>query len=660
MKKIFICLAAALLAISCAKTAVEEPNIVPEGFITVSCTLSNTPDSKVTLTNDGTAGKTRWEAGDKVLFHGEKMGVVDEDVYSYVATAHDISVDGKTAQFTIPDLASKYNSSSYLSSIFAIYPADAVYDFSNGTKWYYASAFKETNKLLIAGYNLHKDDDPYTFRFINLTGALSFKVSGDFDAYMLVGNNDEVLGWDKYTITAAQCPSWTEHRTCYRGSSGPGGSSGPRTSIYVEPADASWCNGTTINTIYIPGTGDGTDVDGDGEIWNEAANFTAGFTIKFYKDGTEVKQVSTSTPKNIQIGKLLDLGDITEHLKAPAAHVPAAWTSGAENLVVSNPANSYIVYHEDVAGYSANAGKAFKIPAVKGKSSTSVGAIASVSVLWETYNGTSDEVVAKTVIADVDYDDSYIYFKLPAHTVMHTGNALIAAKDVMGTILWSWHIWVPSSIVSSIANATFSKTAVMDRNLGAIEPVVAAESTVPVSAYGLYYQWGRKDPFFTKNWKRNATLDLAFVNPGWVTTEVAIQNPTTWYYKNEDGKYNWNSSELTDLWGSSKTIYDPCPEGYKVSYFDSNYAMWKYNVADGWEDNSTYGWFKYGTITFPYAGYASSSSISYAGARAVFWSATYNSIERGYAAYVRADKSPIYNYYSYYKPYLCSVRCVVE
>ena len=675
MKKIialFSVIAVAILSFSCAKNTVEEVSNVQGGFITVKCTLSNeTPDSKVSL--NATSGKTEWVDGDNVLFHGQKMGTVDENVYSYVASAHDVSADGKTASFTIPDLASKYASDSYLSSIFAIYPASAAYSFSDGANWYYASSFKETNQLLVAGYNLDKDADPYTFYFINLTGALSFKVSGDFDAYLVTGNNNETVGWDRYTITAAQCSSWKEHRTCYRGSTGPGATSGPHTSVYVEPTGSEWHDGTTVNTVYFPGTGDGTDLDGDGIKWNEAANFTKGFTIKFYKDGAEVKRVSTSTAKNIHIGELLDLGDVTSHLKTPPAHVPASWTSGAEDLVVSNPANSYIVYHEDVSGYSANAGKAFRIPAVKGKSSTSVGTVASVSILWETYNGTSDTVTPNTVIEAVDYDASYIYFKMPAHSVMHAGNALIAAKNAMGTTLWSWHIWVPSSVVSPITNTKFSPTAVMDRNLGAIQPAVASESTVPVEAYGLYYQWGRKDPFFTNDWKRNASTDITFVNPGTVSTEESVQNPTVWYYNSSE---NWNSSDVTTLWDDSgKTIYDPCPEGYRTSPRNTSYAMWNYSSSSGspgWT-SSSYGWYKFGdgdpdgygnVIVFPYAGYASSKSLSYGGARNVVWGATRYNSERGYGLYIRHDKvsepSGIYNYNSYYKCYMGSVRCVAE
>lgn len=676
-KSIFYLLTIAAMAFSCQRIsnveALEDSQDTNVKMITVTCTLpASDPDSKVTLVNDGVKGKTSWVNGDEVFFHGAKVGTG----YSYVASAHDVSVDGKTAKFTIPDLSDKYDGGEYYqSSLFVAYPASAVTDFSDGNTWNYLSGFKNTNLLLLAGCNDFTVDEN-SFYFYPLTGAISFKVDGSsfggFDKYVFEGNSGETIGWTNHTVSFAALKSTgeIEKRYRYKGSSRPYASSGAKTAITVTPSDPDWDNGTTVNTVYFPGTG---------EYDKAAANFTGGFTIRFFKGSVEVKRVSTKTAKDVTIGKLLDLGDVTSYLKNPPAHKPASWADAAADLVVSNAANCYIVYHEDVEGYSANAGKAFRIPAVKGKSSTSVGAIDNVSILWETYNGTSDAVTANTVIADVDYDASYVYFKMPAHSVMHTGNALIAAKDVEGTILWSWHIWVPSSVVNPITNTGFSPTAVMDRNLGAIQPAVAAESTVPVEAYGLYYQWGRKDPFFTKDWKRNASTDLTFVNPGTTTTDGSVENPTVWYYHNDGSTSpatnNWNSSEVTTLWDDSgKTIYDPCPEGYKTSPRNTSYAMWNFgeNGSPGWS-SSSYGWCKYGDgnpsgygneIVFPYAGYASSSSLSYGGARAVIWGATYMTLERGYGLYIRHDKvsasTGIYNYNSYYKSYLCSVRCVAE
>ena len=328
-----------------------------------------------------------------------------------------------------------------------------------------------------------------------------------------------------------------------------------------------------------------------------------------------------------------------------------SWKDSATALGTTETANSYIV----------TAAGAYKIPAVKGVIAEKVGTVASAALLWETCNGEA-EVTANSVIEAVASDADYIYFKTP--DTLKPGNALIAAKDGEGVILWSWHIWIPATTIADVSEPTFYSTALMDRNLGALEAVADAAAKPDMCTFGLYYQWGRKDPMFTKNWGRSATLDIAYSGNSdagvSVTTEESIKTPTTYYYSSVGGVYNWNSSEVETLWDDStspKTVYDPCPAGYRVPKYNEEYAMWKYNVADGWTSDKDNGWFKYGTLTFPYAGYASGSSLSYSGIRSVIWSATYKDGERGWGIYIRSDKSPIYNYHSYYKPYLASVRC---
>ncbi|WP_147625832.1 hypothetical protein [Alistipes provencensis] len=65
-----------------------------------------------------------------------------------------------------------------------------------------------------------------------------------------------------------------------------------------------------------------------------------------------------------------------------------------------------------------------------------------------------------------------------------SGNAVVAATDAAGKILWSWHLWVTT--YSPDTNQGW-----MDRHLGAMANSKEAGS----AAFGLLYQWGRKDPF---------------------------------------------------------------------------------------------------------------------------------------------------------------------
>ena len=137
MKKILISVFCVVFAvISCNKeTPVENPTSEGVKMVTATCTISYPdPDSKVSLNT--TTGKTELVLGDKIFIHGNKVGQTGETYYSYVATVTGLSADKKTATFEIPEIQ-KYSKSSYNSTLFAAYPAEAIIDFSNGATWYF-------------------------------------------------------------------------------------------------------------------------------------------------------------------------------------------------------------------------------------------------------------------------------------------------------------------------------------------------------------------------------------------------------------------------------------------------------------------------------------------------------------------------------------------
>lgn len=140
------------------------------------------------------------------------------------------------------------------------------------------------------------------------------------------------------------------------------------------------------------------------------------------------------------------------------------------------------------------------------------------------------------------------------------GNALIAAKDADGTILWSWHIWsVNDNIDDQVyVNSTGTYT-VQDRNLGAVRDDRGIDEQWR-ETQGLFYQWGRKDPF-TRH--KQTSGNLYTTNNNRVSIVESVQNPTVFEGR---GKTGWEETANSSLWmNSQKTIYDPCPSGYKVS-----------------------------------------------------------------------------------------------
>ena len=182
----------------------------------------------------------------------------------------------------------------------------------------------------------------------------------------------------------------------------------------------------------------------------------------------------------------------------------------------------------------------------------------------------------------------------------NVGNAMIAVFDGAGTVLWSWHIWgvgdtmpedeVVSSQATISANSTLKvKYTVMDRTLGALSKT---------SYFTTLYQWGRKDPipnstvYYVDGQAAEIETTYPVHKPGSAadaTILTSIQHPECiiddykgqagdWLASDKTNKYNllWGDNNTTYVfnkskpaagkgWTNGKTIYDPCPSGYRVS-----------------------------------------------------------------------------------------------
>lgn len=349
-------------------------------------------------------------------------------------------------------------------------------------------------------------------------------------------------------------------------------------------------------------------------------------SIVLYRKGT------TETVQTIVIGQ--------EEAILPPGPIP-----GNPDLSAGGVANCYIVYE---------AGE-YKFKTVKGNSEESVGAVASVEVVWETVN-TADAVTAGDVIASVAYADNYITFTTA--DPVKPGNALIAAKDGEGAILWSWHIWIPASSIGIVLDANLISGKIMDRNLGAL---VAPTATVaPMESYGLNYQWGRKDPLVAQNYgvtvpstkvAAAAEIDIAY----------SILHPTEYIKGSENENLgNWNNTDMSTLWndGGNKTIYDPCPAGYRVPVKGDGEKMWT-SGTEGWTAGT--GTLLFGEIAFPYSGYFENSGdgtgLYHLGDRAMIWSATWASADKAKVCYLRDNKMYTSEYYKYVG---ANIRCVKQ
>ena len=244
--------------------------------------------------------------------------------------------------------------------------------------------------------------------------------------------------------------------------------------------------------------------------------------------------------------------------------------------------------------YIVSSSGSYRFLPVKGNSLEPVGTIGSVAVLWETYgNSTLPKVGA--LVYDATYEEGYICFKVPEK--YHTGNALIAAKDARGEILWSWHIW----LTDMPDECVYANDAgiLMDRNLGATSATAG-----DVGTWGLLYQWGRKDPFLSTEGKSS---DMAQSTGKWTfthttgdkgTIEYTIKHPTEFLssnstYNNDSGDWQWGPPDKS-RWSPDKTLYDPCPRGWRVpdSGIESPWCVAGFQFQDF---NSAYVGMTFGT-----------------------------------------------------------------
>jgi len=331
----------------------------------------------------------------------------------------------------------------------------------------------------------------------------------------------------------------------------------------------------------------------------------------------------------------------------------------------------------------------YRFKAVKGNGTEAVGSASdkdpegtptAAVVLWESFGTDTAPQKGDLVKADVEYRNGYVYFST-ADTYQE-GNAVIAViddKDTDGTqddvILWSWHIW----LTDQPAGQEYKKSAgtMMDRNLGA-----TSADPGDVGALGLLYQWGRKDPFLGSSSISESTEAASTVTwPASVesisetgTIEYAVSHPTTfikcntankdWYYKDTENtdETRWTTSE------SEKSIYDPCPAGWRVPDGGEE-GIWsksKGSSSDYTRNyDSTYLGMNFSgefgtdlTIWYPAAGYRGNydGSLSGVGNYGFCWSATHL-VSSAFTLYFY-DSGLVSPSYNYYRAEGYSVRCL--
>ena len=290
---------------------------------------------------------------------------------------------------------------------------------------------------------------------------------------------------------------------------------------------------------------------------------------------------------------------------------------GSVNLSSDGTANCYIArtngsykFRADIKGNGGKDGKSKYIET----EGIEVKDVAYAELLWEARNDGDRTMSYEIIDGTPSYNGGYISFS----TGRSEGNALIAVKNAKGKVLWSWHIWVTDNEVTAhdhIGPEGNVIAQIMDRNLGALN-----NTPMDINNRGMIYQMGRKDPFIpsrspyadysgitdyenakdycankpewnkpntevgdgTGEWEIDSKFKAkaSFGAPG--NIPFASEHPMRFLVGYFSTSYSWyidssdEDSVHPGLWGEEKTIFDPCPPGYKVP----GKNMWGKAVGD--------------------------------------------------------------------------------
>lgn len=328
--------------------------------------------------------------------------------------------------------------------------------------------------------------------------------------------------------------------------------------------------------------------------WDAASAilFTQGpkdYTAKWLAEDTDYYVFAFGVRKEVVDG--LDTAVATTRLfrSEKVRTLAASPADGAIDLSADATANSYIVDKPDTK-YKFKATVMGNGKATAGITPTAIDPKAAFLV-WET--GSEKNAIIKEVTLS---DDGYVVFTTGGKM---DGNALIAVTDnipvegelALGTILWSWHIWATDyapSMDKKCVNFDKKEFTIMDRNLGEWSDKNPSYSG---GYWGLKYQWGRKDPFISFSASSVPAGSAVTHHPDYIwesaympevatdeeTIRYAIQYPSVHFRGSYANDNDWYGAGLgvehrnNDLWGNAdgttaaKTIYDPCPAGYKVA-----------------------------------------------------------------------------------------------
>ena len=165
------------------------------------------------------------------------------------------------------------------------------------------------------------------------------------------------------------------------------------------------------------------------------------------------------------------------------------------------------------------------------------------------------------------------------------------------------------TVIVDVVNPTTGRTW-MDRNLGASQ---VATSSTDSSAYGDYYQWGRR-----------SDGHQCLTSPNTATLSSVDQPTHGNFITTSSLPHNWRSPKNDNLWQGVSGINNPCPSGYRLpTETELNNERLSWVQAPISSTNNSAGAFA-SPLKLPLSGYRGKNccGFSQVGIGGYYWSST--------------------------------------
>ena len=296
------------------------------------------------------------------------------------------------------------------------------------------------------------------------------------------------------------------------------------------------------------------------------------------------------------------------HYEIPLVYGNAI-TNGTNNPSSYQTSNSgfYILRH-----FKDHADQDITDPWIEMTNSGANNGVNDAKVVWADEAGLV-QFGATKIVRDAG-NNAFVQFEVPAATIKN-GNAVIAVTKG-GTVVWSWHLWfAPQDVLGTVACTNFqgheykltqetlgwkytvwsgstysaprSVKVKVRQTKGQISPATRTEAVLTITqnpgnirqGYSTLYQFGRKDALPGTDALASGSSYSFDNTTGGRSIGDAIQHPenmfsfaNTGFFNNYDwcnATYNnlWSMGNTTTGWNDNavvKTIYDPCPAGFKM------------------------------------------------------------------------------------------------